>query len=73
MFRVSSIQLLYYTHHSKLTSVFYIPVYFGDGYIDLVGRLAEDNMNDAVEEVKASPDTVGASGEVRNYFFRMWK
>ena len=30
-------------------------------------------MNGAVEEVKASPDTVGASGEVRNYFFRMWK
>ena len=26
-------------------------------------------MNDAVEEVKASPDTVGASGEVRNSFF----
>ena len=48
------------THQPKVTSVFYIPVYFGDGCIDLVGRLAEDSMNDAVEEVKASPYTIGA-------------
>ena len=26
----------------------------------MVGRPAEDSMNDAVEEVKASPDTIGA-------------
>ena len=46
---------------AKINKCFYIPVYFfGGGYIDLVGRLAEDSMNDAVEEVKDSPDTVGA-------------
>ena len=45
---------------AKINKCFYIPVYFGDGYIDLVGRLAEDSMNDAVVEVKASPDTIGA-------------
>ena len=38
----------------KLTSAFYIPVYFGGGYIDLVSRVAEDSMNDAAEEVKTS-------------------
>ena len=34
----------------------------------MVGRLAEDSMNDAVEEVKDSPDTVWW---VRNFFFSL--
>ena len=31
-------------------------LYYGSGYMEIVGKLAEDSMNDAVEEVKALPD-----------------
>lgn len=40
-------------------------VYYGSGYIDLVGRMVEDHMNKAVSEVKALPN-YAADGEVTN-------
>ncbi len=38
-------------------------VYHVSGYSDIVGRMAEDSMNKAVDEVKAQPD-YAANGEV---------
>ena len=38
-------------------------LYYGSGYMKIVGRLAEDSMNDAVGEVKALPD-YSVNGEV---------
>ena len=38
-------------------------VYNDGGYVDLVGRMAEESMNEAVIEVKSLPDYTSA-GEV---------
>ncbi len=43
--------------------LWYTVVYYGSGYSDLVGRMVEDNMNEAVSEVKALP-SYAANGEV---------
>lgn len=38
-------------------------MYYGGGYCDIVGMMAEDSMNNAVTEVKVLPD-YAANGEV---------
>ena len=40
-----------------------IVVYYSGGYSEVVGRMAEDSMNNAVIEVKALPD-YATKGEV---------
>ncbi len=39
-------------------------MYYGSGYSDIVGRMAEESMNAAVDEVKALP-AYAENGEVR--------
>ena len=43
-------------------------VYYGSGYSDLVGRMVEDKMNEAVSEVKAIP-SYDEKGEVSIVIF----
>ena len=40
-------------------------MYYGSGYINVVGRMAEESMNGAVDEVKALPG-YAENGEVTN-------
>jgi hypothetical protein len=46
-------------------------VYYGSGYSDIVGRMVEDKMNEAVSEVKALPN-YAENGEVLCEFCEVW-
>ena len=46
-------------------------VYYSNGYVALVHDLAEENMNDAVSEVKALPDN-SVKGEVGTQYYAVF-
>ena len=59
-----------------MNSVILFTVYTGGGYIEVWDKLAEDTMNHAVEEVKASLEyctrgEVSSKYRIQNFFFQV--